>query len=66
MTTSFFISAKIFASEEFLISASLIFPLLSVARLLFVISNITKPFYITKPVTIINNSTVTKILKGII
>lgn len=60
MTTSFFASANPFTST------SLIIFLLSVGLLLPVVQNMTKPFYIEKPVINTDNTTTIKTLKGTI
>lgn len=60
MTIGFSASADAFASAGFIVPSPSASPLLSI------ILDMTKPFHIGKPVTNADNTTVTKIVKGII
>ncbi len=61
---AFSMSANPFASADFSASAGSIVPSPSTGSLLPIVLNMTKPFYIRKPVTSADNTTVAKILKG--
>ncbi len=64
--TGFFASADLSISADLFKSANPIVSPPFAGPLLPVILDMTKPFYIGKPVTSANNTTLTKILKGTI